>query len=146
MKAEEYPVNLYAWDSSNNYINGAWPGSQMTDKKTIGGVEWYYKSFDKATYPTVNFQLNKGGNTTQTGDITGITSDYYCTYNSGSKSASDVTATYQYVPEDDLYQAGELTAFFEAPFLVNGQLLGMEMALQISQVVHGRVFPARKWE
>jgi len=115
VKAEEYPVNLYAWDSSNNYINGAWPGSQMTDKKTIGGVEWYYKSFDKATYPTVNFQLNKGGNTTQTGDITGITSDYYCTYNSGSKSASDVTATYQYVPEDDLYQAGELTAFFEAP-------------------------------
>ena len=70
-------VYFYAWDSSNTLL-GSWPGTKMTDKVVIDGVEWYYKSFDvnKKGY-TFNIIFNKGMGQQQTVDIGPISQDVY---------------------------------------------------------------------
>ena len=70
-------VYFYAWDSSTTLL-GSWPGTKMTDKVVIDGVEWYYKAFDvnKKGY-TFNIIFNKGMGQQQTVDIGPISSDVY---------------------------------------------------------------------
>ena len=54
---------FYAWanDASNTQLNGGWPGNAVTDTKVIGGVKWYYKSFDiKSKDYSFNIIFDKG--------------------------------------------------------------------------------------
>ena len=97
VKAEAAPY-LWAWTSKGN-IFSAWPGEQFTQKTTVQGTEgpeefWFYTFADDVT--NVNVIFNDGGvgpthaNVKQTGNITGITSDRYFTYD-GASTAVDVT-------------------------------------------------------
>ncbi len=71
--------HLYAWNDGGA-LNGAWPGSVLSDNKTIAGDTYYYKTFD---VQTLNVIFNNG-NGAQTADITGITEDTYFEYDGGS--------------------------------------------------------------
>ena len=78
VKANSAPY-LYAWNSSAT-LNGAWPGTKMSDTKTVGSDTYYYKTFD---VQTLNVIFNNG-NGAQTGDIEGITEDTYFSYDGGT--------------------------------------------------------------
>ena len=71
---------LYAWDTDENSINGAWPGTKMSNTTTISGTTYYYTTF--ADYDEINIIFNDGTN--QTDDITGITEDAYFYWDGGS--------------------------------------------------------------
>ena len=71
-------VYFYAWDG-NLYINDEWPGVKVTATKNIGGVKYYYRTFNvsaEAGY-SMNVIFDQGSSDAQTVDITGITSDRY---------------------------------------------------------------------
>jgi len=81
VSAETAPY-LYAWNGSTTY-NGAWPGTQMSDKShEHNNINWY--GFSQST-SSLNIIFNNGKSDTekkQTADITGLTpGDYYFTYN-----------------------------------------------------------------
>ncbi len=74
---------LYAWTEKNGStteLNGGWPGKQMTATETVNGVKYWCQSFDADNF---NVIFNNGGGA-QTGDITGITTDSYFTYDGGT--------------------------------------------------------------
>lgn len=73
-------TNLHAWNDGGD-LTGGWPGKTLTDKKTIGGREFYYYIFD---VENVNVIFNRGG--AQTGDIKGLTEDTYFEYDGGSNA------------------------------------------------------------
>lgn len=71
-------VYFYAWDG-NLYINDEWPGVKVTATKNIGGVKYYYRTFNvsaEAGY-SMNVIFDQGSSDAQSVDITGITSDRY---------------------------------------------------------------------
>ena len=80
---------IYSWTEGGEPRSGAWPGSQMTDKVSISGAQFYKWSFDLGP---MNIILNNG-NGEQTSDIKNLTHDYYFTYD-GSSGYSDITARY----------------------------------------------------
>ena len=90
---------FYAWDASGQLL-GNWPGTQMTEKQSIGGQQWYYYTFKRpVSMPKFNIIFNKGGGgADQTIDIENITSDRYYTVNAsvgGAKmTVNDVTSQY----------------------------------------------------
>ena len=90
VQADEAPY-LWAWNGSGNIFTVAWPGPQMTEKKTVQGTEFWYYTFDE-TITTVNFLFNNGAGK-QTKDINGVTTDRYFTYD-GANSYTDVTEQY----------------------------------------------------
>lgn len=61
--------NLYVWDDNDKSINGAWPGSKLTEKDEDGN---YVLVIENKS--SVNAIVNNG-NGGQTGDITGISGD-----------------------------------------------------------------------
>lgn len=76
---------LYAWDASGDPINGVWPGAQMKDQTVIDGVTYYYRTF--ARNP-INIIFNNGAGT-QTGNMEGITSSSFFTYDGGTGAAAN---------------------------------------------------------
>ena len=71
-------VYFYAWDG-NLYIDDSWPGVKVTTTKEIGGIKFYYRTFNvsaEAGY-AMNVIFDQGSSEAQTVDITGITSDRY---------------------------------------------------------------------
>ena len=85
---------LYAWDDGGAPLNGDWPGTKMTQKRTIGGVEFFYKTFQKTSPEySINFLLNKGdGDDSKTQDVTGVAGDVFYTF-SGNE-ARDLSNIY----------------------------------------------------
>ena len=73
---------LYAWDDGGTPLNGDWPGSEMTQKRTVGGVEFVYKTFSKPNPDyKINFLLNDGsGDETKTQDVTSVAGDVFYTF------------------------------------------------------------------
>ena len=71
-------VYFYAWDG-NMFINDEWPGVKVTATKNIGGVKYYYRTFNVSAEPSysMNVIFDQGSSDAQTVDITGITSDRY---------------------------------------------------------------------
>ena len=97
VKAAAAP-NLYAWTKetgSTVELNGAWPGKTLSDKKTVGGQEFWYMTFADVT--TVNVIFNSNGNKTL--DIEGITEDRYFEYDGGT-GYTDITSSITPEPED----------------------------------------------
>lgn len=79
---------LYAWDDKNNKPLGEWPGTQFSalSTTTVDGTTYYYYTFTDVT--SVNVVFNTGSGGSQTGDITGITSDVYYSYSGGTTATS----------------------------------------------------------
>jgi len=96
VQADEAPY-LWAWVGSTNLMTEAWPGHQLTDKKTVQGTEFWYYTFDESV-TSVNILFNNGSGT-QTADINGITTDRYFTYDGGG-NYTDVTEDYGGVVPD----------------------------------------------
>ena len=75
--------NLYAWipTQSDKQVNGAWPGTVMSETKTVGSDTYYYKHFDETG---LNIIFNNGS--AQTADITDCTKagNYYYSWDGGS--------------------------------------------------------------
>ena len=97
VKASSAP-NLYAWTKDNGEtvkLNGDWPGKTMSEKKTVGGQEFWYKTFADVT--TVNVIFSSGSNKTQ--DIEGITEDIYFEYDGGT-GYTDITSSITPDPVD----------------------------------------------
>lgn len=96
VKADAAPY-LWAWTSNGN-IFSAWPGEQLTQKKTVQDTDFWFYTFEEDV-KNVNVIFNDGGigathsNVKQTGNITGITSDRYFTYD-GTTNYTDVTTEY----------------------------------------------------
>ena len=82
VKADNAPT-IYAWVSGKpaKELTGAWHGKTMDGPEEIGGVNYWYKTFDGVE--SFNVILNNG-NDKQSSDITGITGDIYLEYDGGS--------------------------------------------------------------
>ncbi len=91
VQAAEAP-HLWAWNAGGNIFSEAWPGPQMTEKKTVQGVEFWTYTFDATVATPINILFNNGSGG-KTKDITGITSDRYFTYD-GNFTFTDVTEEY----------------------------------------------------
>lgn len=73
-------TNLHAWTDEGN-LTGEWPGKKLTDKKTIGGKEFFYCDLEAES---VNVIFNRNG--AQTGNIEGLTEDTYFEYDGGTQA------------------------------------------------------------
>ena len=82
VKADNAPT-IYAWvpGTPKKELTGAWHGQTMDGPEEIGGVNYWYKTFDGVE--SFNIVLNNG-NDKQSSDITGITGDIYLEYDGGS--------------------------------------------------------------
>ena len=82
VKADNAPT-IYAWvpGTPKKELTGAWHGKTMDGPEEIGGVNYWYKTFDGVE--SFNVVLNNG-NDKQSSDITGITGDIYLEYDGGS--------------------------------------------------------------
>ena len=80
VKAATAPY-LYAWDNNQKQLNGAWPGSKLSESTTVDGVEYWTYTVTEASAFNIIFNNGSGG---QTGNIEGITGDAYFTYDGGS--------------------------------------------------------------
>ena len=82
VKADNAPT-IYAWvpGTPAKELTGAWHGRTMDGPEEIGGVNYWYKTFDGVE--SFNVILNNG-NDKQSSDITGITGDIYLEYDGGS--------------------------------------------------------------
>lgn len=84
---------IYAWDKNEQMLSGAYPGTQMTNKRTIGGVEFYYMTFEKPNPDyAINFILSEGDDTTKTQDITDVNGDVF--YSFANQQANDLSNIY----------------------------------------------------
>ena len=85
---------LYAWDDGGTPLNGDWPGNEMTQKRTIGGVEFLYKTFNKPNPDyKINFLLNDGsGDESKTQDVTSVAGDVFYTFS--NHEARDLSNIY----------------------------------------------------
>ena len=88
VKAATAPY-LYVWDDSNNALNGAWPGTQLTQKS---GDYWVY-TYD-ADHINIQFNNGQSGDTNKSWDVTGVSGESYFTYNGTNSHSSDNHATY----------------------------------------------------
>jgi hypothetical protein len=94
VKADVAPY-LWAWVGSTNLMTEAWPGHQLTEKKTVQGTEFWYYTFDESV-TQVSILFNDGGASgpvQQTRDFNGIKEDRYFEYD-GANTAVDVTEQY----------------------------------------------------
>ena len=82
VKADKAPT-IYAWVPSTpaKELTGAWHGKTMDGPEEIGGVNYWYKTFDGVE--SFNVILNND-NDKQSSDIVGITGDIYLEYDGGS--------------------------------------------------------------
>ena len=93
-------VTYYCWDSNGVQQCGNWPGTVITDTRTVNGVKFYYKTFtitDKNYY--LNFVFSQGGSTAsthQTVDVVNVnkTSFFEVTTQTNKYQVRDVTDLY----------------------------------------------------
>ena len=113
VRADKDPLYLYAWDA-NETLTDAWPGTKLTEKKSVNGVNFYYKTFDKSSaIYTLSYILNQGSDATKTPDQTGISSTIFTALSNGS--AENLTATYTGYPiEDPIERSNLITVYVEA--------------------------------
>lgn len=70
---------LYVWKGINTELNGAYPGKQMSAKKTIGGTTYYYQTFNESS---INILFNNGKQKTE--DIKDITASSFYSYDNNT--------------------------------------------------------------
>ena len=84
VKADKAPT-IYAWVPSTpaKELTGAWHGKTMDGPEEIGGVNYWYKTFDGVE--SFNVILNNGSGA-QSGEISGVTGDIYLEYDGGTSA------------------------------------------------------------
>ena len=84
VKADKAPT-IYAWvpGTPAKELTGAWHGKTMDGPEEIGGVNYWYKTFDGVE--SFNVILNNGSGA-QSGEISGITGDIYLEYDGGTSA------------------------------------------------------------
>ena len=70
---------LYAWNDTGD-LNGGWPGTKLSESTSVGGKNYYYKTF---SVDRLNIIFNNGSGA-QTADIKDLTDDAYFTYDGGT--------------------------------------------------------------
>ena len=76
VKADWPIMYFHSWDALGHSTN--WPGDKVTDKKTIDGMDWYYKTYTISSSDYfVNFVFNQGSNVNQTVDVNNVKTDKY---------------------------------------------------------------------
>ncbi len=115
VRADKEPIYLYAWDA-NGELTSAWPGTQLSAKKSVDGVNFYYMTFPKSSADyTLNYILNQGGDETKTPDQTGIGSTIFTALGDGA--AIDLTATYAGLPiEEPVENPEAITVYVKGDF------------------------------
>lgn len=84
---------LYVWEDDGSIVSAPWPGTKLSSKRTVGGQEFYYRTFSKPSPDyVVNFILNEGTDSTKTQDVTGVAGDVFYTF-SGNE-ARDLSNIY----------------------------------------------------
>ncbi|MBO4660195.1 MAG: starch-binding protein [Prevotella sp.] len=100
VKADVAPY-LWAWNSQGNIFSVSWPGVTMTDFSYVQGTKFWTYTFGDEVVTPISIIFNDG-NGKQTGNITGITTDHYFTYD-GATSYEDVTEQYGgVIPDADI--------------------------------------------
>lgn len=85
---------VYAWDNAQNPLTDAYPGTQLTSTKRVGGKTWYYIDLDATS---VNVILSFGDDDSKTVDITDIAGNRYFEF--ANNNANNVTDYYD-LPAD----------------------------------------------
>lgn len=85
---------VYAWDNAQNPLTDAYPGTQLTNVKRVGGKTWYYIDLDATS---VNVILSFGDDDSKTVDITDIAGNRYFEF--ANNNANNVTDYYD-LPAD----------------------------------------------
>lgn len=86
-------VNFWTWggDGSHSPTNTSWPGDKVTAVKTVGGRQWYYKSFRMNTSTDyVNIVVSTGTGSPQTLDVNNIAKDTYLEISSQLESSKHI--------------------------------------------------------
>jgi len=117
VQAAEAP-HLWAWNAGGNIFSEDWPGPQMTEKKTVQGVEFWTYTFDATVATPISILFNNGSGG-QTKDIEGITSDRYFTYD-GNSTFTDVTEDYGGVIPDATITSLQLAGNHTTPVWSEG--------------------------
>ena len=111
---------LYAWDNNQTPINGAWPGTLLSEKADVKGTSFWKKTFTNVTTINIIFNNGNGGNGNQTEDIKGVTSDSYYTYGGGgtyenvtSQYSEQAEPTPEPIPECAKIKEGHLYVYFK---------------------------------
>lgn len=72
---------LYVWEDDGTVVSAAWPGNKLSSKRTVGGQEFYYRTFTKPSPDyKFNFILSEGNDSTKTQDVTDVTGDVFYTF------------------------------------------------------------------
>ena len=111
-------VNVYGWDADGATIFGEWPGTEVTAKESIDGVEYFaYEVSAELIGKTINVIFNNGEGK-QTADLTGveITKDNFFTNYVEPVKPSETILYLQ--PNDNWKQSN---ARFAAYFFGNGE-------------------------
>lgn len=110
VRADKNPIYLYAWDATNTLTSG-WPGTKLSDMKSIDGVNFYYMSFPKssASYQ-LNYILSQGGDETKTQNQEGIASDIFTAL--GDKDVIDLSSYSNEPIESPVYK--DITVYVKA--------------------------------
>lgn len=90
---DQSSTHLYAWDSSDQAIDRAWPGTPVRTLPFtyVAGTKWYYKTFSQSTVNVI-FNNGTGGETNQTEDIKNISAgNAFFTYSSDYTTYKNVT-------------------------------------------------------
>ena len=75
----ESNLAVWVWEGKNNFCtNKEWPGDKLTEKKTIGGADYFVYTVNTEGSYNLLFNNNQSSGTKQTKDIIGITGD--CTF------------------------------------------------------------------
>ena len=73
----ESNLAVWAWEGSNKFCtNKEWPGDKLTEKKTIGGADYFVYTVKTDGSYDILFNNNEKNDTKKTGDILGLTGDY----------------------------------------------------------------------
>ncbi len=89
-------VNFWTWggDGSHSPVNKSWPGDKVTAKTTVGGKQWFAKTYKiNSSTDYVNFVFSTNSGSPQTIDIENITKDTYfaiSTTQQGGKNTVEV--------------------------------------------------------
>ena len=115
-------VFVYAWDAADEKPLGNWPGTEMTEKETVEGVEYFvYTLSSELNGKTINFLFNNGNNGKQTADIEGVVvnTDYFYTNYVEPTPEPEPTAAKLYLQPNANWMADG--ARFAAYFFGNGE-------------------------
>lgn len=130
---------MYLWDDNTTYTD-SWPGTKLSSlsSTTVNGTTYYYCTATGASSVSVIF--NQGSNSSQTADITGMTSSTYFTYNGGTayaigqsaNSGSTVTAYICCSSASSYYLYS-----FDSPSTANGSWPGTKLTSLSSTTING---------